>query len=323
MTFCGKGLGNLPPADSVNLYQEGREMVRGLANQLAAGCQFQVTVASSKPLELDPGCQNIVTVGGGSDGAESDEAGDSFAELSRLASSFPATLLIAPENKGIAETCCHAVAATDSTLLSPSAAFVALCTDKLATTCMLHRQGVPTPRSIDDGHRLQSPRLQVLKPRRDAGSRVTILPAEEPIRFDPANEVVEPWIEGTPVSVSVIAGPNQTVYLPATEQLFAPATVAAPRGWQTQGRYIGSRPLDDPAQLLRARELARRTLQHLPPFRGYIGLDMVLAAPPRPDTLIEVNPRLTSSFVQLQQMLPINLAESILRVARGDRITVA
>jgi predicted ATP-grasp superfamily ATP-dependent carboligase len=59
----------------------------------------------------------------------------------------------------------------------------------------------------------------------------------------------------------------------------------------------------------------------LPPTVGYVGIDLVLgpAADGSEDVVIEVNPRLTTSYVGLRRLLRNNLAEVMLHVVAGRK----
>lgn len=58
---------------------------------------------------------------------------------------------------------------------------------------------------------------------------------------------------------------------------------------------------------------ARAAVGALPGLRGHVGVDLV-AAPDR-CVVIEVNPRLTTSYVGLRRVLRANLAELVWRAA--------
>ena len=53
-------------------------------------------------------------------------------------------------------------------------------------------------------------------------------------------------------------------------------------------------------------------------LRGYVGVDMVLGD--AGDYAIEINPRLTTSYLGLRQLCQQNLAELILRLAQGETV---
>lgn len=71
----------------------------------------------------------------------------------------------------------------------------------------------------------------------------------------------------------------------------------------------------------RARRLAEACLTALPSAVGYVGFDLVLGENPAgtQDVVIEVNPRLTTSYVGLRALCQGNLAAAWLEAAEGGR----
>src|SRR5262249_45352566 len=106
-------------------------------------------------------------------------------------------------------------------------------------------------------------------------------------------------------------GEGKAVALPAVEQRLS-----------QDGRftYLGGRaPLDAPLQA-RARSLAERAVCPVPGLAGYFGVDLVLgdSADGRDDTIIEINPRMTTSYVGLRKLARGNLMQTLLRLAVGE-----
>jgi predicted ATP-grasp superfamily ATP-dependent carboligase len=100
---------------------------------------------------------------------------------------------------------------------------------------------------------------------------------------------------------------------------------ALPPCWQhqsTDGRftYRGGALIREPVLAERATSLALRSLEAMPPALGYVGVDLVLGEAPdgSDDVAIEVNPRLTTSYVGLRAVMKQNLAQAMLSAAAGD-----
>ncbi len=70
----------------------------------------------------------------------------------------------------------------------------------------------------------------------------------------------------------------------------------------------------------RATELAMRAISALPPLTGYAGVDLVLGDDPdgTADVVIEVNPRLTTSYVGLRRAVQGGLVGPMLAAAKGE-----
>jgi predicted ATP-grasp superfamily ATP-dependent carboligase len=74
-------------------------------------------------------------------------------------------------------------------------------------------------------------------------------------------------------------------------------------------RYFGTRvPFEHPKGILGV-ELARSAVAAIPGLKGYVGVDLVLSEDSA--YVIEVNPRLTTSYIGLRQVCAVNLAQSI------------
>jgi len=259
-----------------------------------------------------------------------DPAGERAA-FDRLARAGDFTIVIAPEseptddaNLRVLEQRCRRVGEVGGRLIGPTAEAVATASDKLALSGpqgRLTRAGVPTPwgRHISRGGSPTATEFPaVLKPRFGAGSQATHLvcdeaelaharrSADEELPGEPM--ILEPWMRGEPVSVAVIVGPGGAVALPAcTQELSADGRF----------RYLGGRLPIDPDRDARARRTAPAAIDALPGCGGWMGVDMLLGENAGDDTVIEINPRLTTSYIGLRRLCSGNLAEALLLSAAG------
>lgn len=244
-----------------------------------------------------------------------------FEELVRWAD---ATVMIAPEFNRHLQTRCEWVERAGGRLLSPDSRFVALAADKQATVERLAASRVPVPPGclVSDG---QGPPVffrfpAVIKPRDGAGSMGVrwvanwdeALPTMEPGR----EYRLEEFQPGQAASVAVIAGPGRRLILPTCRQRLS-----------TDGRFQylgGETPLAEPLDR-RAATLAYAVANSFPPTTGYFGIDLVLGDDESGarDCVIEVNPRLTTSYLGLRRKARGNLAEAMWRTAGGDRIELS
>ncbi len=237
--------------------------------------------------------------------------------LHRLAAEADWTLLIAPEFQRHLLTRCRTIEAAGGRLLGPSPECVALATDKHALCEHLARHGVNVPRGValDPFDPLPSdfPYPAVLKPRDGAGSlgveRVECWSVAR--RNGPSPARLEAFCHGQPASVAVLCGPEHSVALPPCFQSL---------GGESGFSYLGgSLPIPDELAA-RAADLARRAVASLARPLGYLGVDLVLGdqSSGAADVVIEINPRLTTSYIGLRGLFAGNLAAAMLAIASGQ-----
>jgi predicted ATP-grasp superfamily ATP-dependent carboligase len=120
--------------------------------------------------------------------------------------------------------------------------------------------------------------------------------------------IFQPFVPGRAASVAFLCGPNGNIPLiPAFQHL------------SDDGRfhYLGGELPIPPPLAERAVRLATQAVACVPGLLGYVGVDLVLgdAADGSADFAIEINPRLTTSYVGLRRLAECNLAEAMLKVA--------
>ena len=146
---------------------------------------------------------------------------------------------------------------------------------------------------------------------------------------------LERFCPGMAASVALLCGPNQVEALPACRQFLAGAAEAQRPSRQflagvtedpaSPFAYRGGQlplppPLDARARRLGlavAATLGRGTSRG--PL-GWMGIDLVLGSDPAgaDDVVIEINPRLTTSYLGLRRLARGNLAAALLAVAHGE-----
>jgi predicted ATP-grasp superfamily ATP-dependent carboligase len=301
--LCGGALTGVPGAES--LRREGRAMLAALLADFAACPDLRVTTLLDAAVAVPPRVR-IERAGPDREGA-----------FARLAAAADFTLVVAPEIDGILFRLCRTVEAVGGRLLGPSSSAVALTGDKFALVRHLTERGVPTPRCVAWPARELAPPL-VCKPRDGAGSQATFLIACEGDRATAEGRAVaegrtgpllgQPFVPGLAASVALLIGPGRRLALPAARQHLSD---------DGRFRYLGgSLPLPD-ALDRRARALAERAVAAVEGLAGYVGVDLVLGATAADDRVIEINPRLTTSYVGLRALACFNLMREWLDVVTG------
>ena len=234
------------------------------------------------------------------------------------------TLVIAPEFDDLLGERCRRVEECGGRLLGPGSAGVRLSGDKLRLAEHLRRHGVPTPPAVPwrwpgVGEPLPVAYPLVCKPRYGAGSQATFLLRNLDDLAAAAGAaagdgwrgemIAQPYHDGAAASVSFLVGGGRTLALPAAAQRLSD---------DGRFRYLGGEVPLPSAMNRRAQQLARRAVESVAGLFGYVGVDVGLAPSPEDDVVIEINPRLTTSYVGLRRLARFNLADALLAVTTGS-----
>ncbi len=132
-----------------------------------------------------------------------------------------------------------------------------------------------------------------------------------------ASWILQPWVSGVACSIGLIGGgtPANTVILPAGHQTLRRHGAAV--------RYCGGEIPCEAAINAAITPLAQALVTAIGPFRGWLGADIVVHQNNGGDcsaTIIEINPRLCTSYVGYRQLACGNLAEWLLQRAGSARV---
>ena len=271
-------------------------------------------LAEDAPSHNSPRC-DIVTV---------TESREERRQFDCLAASSDAVLVIAPETDGHLAERVRRVESLGTRSLNCSPEAIELCGDKLRLAEHLERHALATiPTALADWSRAEPPQTHddswVIKPRDGAGSwltfRIRANSRDEWHRTARAYEqagvpdkaLIQPFVAGQPLSVGCLCHANGAV------EIFPIGRQRLSNDFVFLG---GSIPADIPvATEIALRKLVLDACATIPGLSGYIGIDLLLpeADPSRP-LIVEINPRLTTSYVGYRLLSANNLAERWLRV---------
>lgn len=235
--------------------------------------------------------------------------------LLNLAGECPVALVIAPESQGVLARISRELERLGVRLLGARSDAVAVAADKWPCYQLFRENAIPTPETCRvEGDELLAVAQRmappwVIKPRDGVGAEgvslatdgESLLRARALLGADRPC-LLQRYINGVHASVSLLTTGRRSVVLSLNEQRMA---VGAPFVYQG-GRIPLRHPLEE-----RAQDLARRAVDLIPGLRGYVGVDLVLT--PGECYVLEINPRLTTSYVGLRQVIDLNLAEAIWR----------
>ncbi len=224
---------------------------------------------------------------------------------------------IAPESNGMLAQIARQVKSRQKILLLSSPETVSICADKLATYRHLKLNGVPVVNTQPLEGLSESPFAEsVIKPRDGEGcegNRILKTPAQfanAMRKLDTGREyIIQPWLQGRALSLSGLFKQGRSWLLCCNQQqigirnkqFYLRACLVNVSG-ATHGHY---------------QHLLDQVALALPDLWGYIGIDLI-ETPGHGTRILEINPRLTTSYAGIKQATGINVAEQVLQLLRGD-----
>jgi tyramine---L-glutamate ligase len=257
------------------------------------------------------------------------DAGEFETELSQQSRNTDVVFLIAPECDGILSHLLQTIrrsARTDTQILNADQELVECFSDKLATFHWLQNHQLPaiptwglndpslqlnqlTPNAVSNGS------LFVVKPRSGAGSEeVRVIDCWNQSRdlfsADPdrsGDYILQPYVEGISCSMGFLGGGSacRSMILPPAQQI-----IEFRGGFlKYQGSIVPCQPELHPA----IEPFAHTIAAALGSFSGYIGVDFIVKPnSENPFQIVEVNPRLCTSYLAYRRLTECNLIDRML-----------
>ena len=194
---------------------------------------------------------------------------------------------------------------------------VRTCADKLKTTEILLKNGIPAPRILAEE---ACSECCVLKPRFGCGSEgVLLLRSSDScgVKCEGGEEYISTeFVRGEDVSVSVVASARSSLFLTVNKQFVEREYV---RGGVARLKYSGSIVPYEVSEA-QVRELKRLSaaISRLFKCRGYFGVDFVLCEEDGKAYAVDVNPRATTSIACVASVLNFEIAALILLAANNE-----
>ncbi|MBN1358216.1 ATP-grasp domain-containing protein [Candidatus Bathyarchaeota archaeon] len=309
----GGGFCNKPIPASV--LSEGFGMLKTLVSDFKAAGHNVATTLDLRVAKLNP------PIPSGSIAPVSSSK-ETQAKLLELSEQADAVYIIAPETDGVLKSIVELVKQTGAKSLNCSTGAIAKISDK-ADFYKDTRKIAPQPESIllsvaEDlkeiietiRDRLNFPvvfkpvdgvscgGISLVKTENQVARAIAKIRELTSDRF-----LVQQLIEGAAASVSLLSTGSKVVPVSLNHQEVKLETVEACSSYSG-----GTVPFDHPLRQ-KAFEAAEKLVKSSPGLRGYVGVDFVLTD--EAAVAIEVNPRLTTSYVGLRRVVNFNLAQSI------------
>lgn len=272
---------------------EGDAMLRAIIADMLANTDFQPIVLRDKRLTDLPGAHNLTV-------ANNAQYQQIWQQCLHCEALF---LLIAPETDGVLQQLAAAVLKAGKTLLGASPEAIAICSSKRRCSQFLQQHDLPTVTTQSAEHWLNNPVFTgpvVCKPDDGAGCIDTyyfadLIRAQVYLRSLPADklsqQIVQPFIAAQAMSLSLFI--DQTAHILSLNQQL----INIGQQFSYQGSNIAV-PYPATFSRAQAQTLADQLLLAMPGLSGFIGIDILVTGDQ--SLIVDINPRLTSSFNQLQ-----------------------
>ncbi|MBB5413116.1 putative ATP-grasp superfamily ATP-dependent carboligase [Paraburkholderia sp. HC6.4b] len=305
-------------ADLSALIVEGRVMRDALVDALRELDGVQVTFATSR----------FETPGAGEAHCMAAPGESMTAFVARAAREHDYAWVVAPECDGLLLRFHDAVGT--ARWLGCAKEAIRVASSKSATAACLAAHGIATTPALEPGgSAAQHDGRWVVKPDDGAGGLDTIVYerfadacAEYEARAAAArNPVLQAWVDGEPLSLSLICRGDATKLLSINRQQIGlsgdDASGDVARIVEFDGVLVDQ--IDQHSDMGRALDtLAHRVARAIPGLRGFVGIDVVWH-PQLGPVVIEVNPRLTVAYAGLSAARGSGLTRALL-AAHGVRI---
>lgn len=304
---------------------EGFGMLRTIVADAKAAGHRVTTVLDNRIVKLKPPLEAdcILSV------HSPEEAENALQEATRKAD---ATLVIAPETNGTLQNLVDKTERSSTLSLNCSANAIAQVSDKTRLQQQAKKIGLPTPETAvfnakDDAEhiaRVVKDRIgfpAVLKPVDTVGCEaLSIVNNEKQAKAATAKIakhtgnrlMAQKLIHGEPASVTLISNGTEAVPITLNKQNISLKTSS-----QDSSYNGGTTPLDHELKS-EAFATAKKLVESINGLKGYIGVDIVLTE--NEPVIIEVNPRLTTSYVGIRKIVKTNLAQAIINASAKQKI---
>lgn len=289
-----------------SLANEGLLMLQSLINDLAPIETVEVfTMLDFRLLELfTTQLTNIHII---------DSEKDCYKEFNRLVSICDAVWPIAPESDWILQSLCEAVKRSGKILLTSSADSVAIAGNKWLTyehLCSHSIATIPTQRLVDFDYSSGEWMVKVIDGVGCADSYLVSSQAEfETLgpTLDKGKYIIQPHYQGEKTSLSCLFKKGRGWLLCANRQHFE----LIDRQYHLTEITVNFVP--DSSKYV---HLVKQLANAMPGLWGYAGIDLIETS----DEIfvLEINPRLTTSYAGIHEALGINCANAVLDLMTGE-----
>jgi tyramine---L-glutamate ligase len=234
-------------------------------------------------------------------------------EFVRLIASCNAVWIIAPESENILQSLCQIVEQSGKILLNSSSNAVAVAGNKWLTYQCLQEHciaTVATQKLVDFSH---MPGEWIIKSVDGVGCVDSYIVVDEQdfasitASIDKDKYIIQPHILGEKTSLSCMFKHGRGWLVCANRQQFDLIN----QQYHLTGITVNFSP-----DTLRYQDIVSNIAKAIPDLWGYVGIDLIETA--EEIFILEINPRLTTSYVGIYEGLGINCAREVVELLTGD-----
>jgi predicted ATP-grasp superfamily ATP-dependent carboligase len=299
-------------------------MLKGLAEDFSSAGHSATVLLDDRLAAVHPNisAEHIVQISG-------EGQVDSSMELA--SETADAAFVIAPEPNQVLQSIVECIETTGTLSLNCAASAIEQVADKQALSDRVGDLGLNFPvtlafinaDSLEDivqevGAHFEYP--VVVKPSSSAGCGGLSL-AKNPtelataickVKAESSRFIIQPYLQGIPASISLLS--TGTNALPLSLNL-QDIDIASPNGISSYNG--GAVPFQHPLKE-EAFNAAKQLVEHFEGLRGYVGVDVILGE----DAVyvMEINPRLTTSYVGLRRVARFNVADAIANAVTRNQL---
>ena len=308
--FCGKPI---PPS----ILSEGFGMLRTITLDAKAAGHTVTMVLDRRIAEFNPPLEadfKIVV----------NAFGEDVLAIHDASESTDAAFIIAPESSNTLQNLVESVERSKTSSLNCRSNAIHKVSDKSLLQTIAKTIGIATPKTLTFSHEdnleavVQAVAEEIEYPAvvKPAGATacegLSIVTNKNQVakaiseitKSAPAKFIIQELIQGIPASVTLISNGSEALPISLNEQN---VSLKSPKQASTYDG--GTVPLDNPLKE-KAFSTAKKLVESIKGLRGYIGVDLVLAD--KEPVLVEANPRLTTSYIGLQKVTNLTLAQTII-----------
>ena len=282
---------------------EGRRMLQALLDEFKLIKQIEILLLLDpriSDLNLPDRCQVIWV-----------DHSDFWVILNEHIQNCDAVLPIAPEQDGLLANIAAYVQASQKQLWLSNPESVQLCTDKMRTIQALARHGLPVVDTHYFADHVFSERgVKVIKPNDGLGCQGCLIVDDfSSLKLKHTeNLIIQPYIEGEALSLSTVYANGHGYLLTCNLQQI----VQVDNQFKLAGCSVNiQHPMHAEFQ-----SIVWKIAEVMPGLWGYVGIDLIIS-PDFGPLILEINPRLTTSYVGLYQATGVVLHEQLFNVLKG------